>query len=112
MSDRSVNAHLREAASSVESARAESVPPDVEDYLDGVEELLAHHLDSGPTGPEAMMHPTASALDTVQERLAGIDQDVEGPASEHLQAARAQVLQAILRLDEREGEGRPVSSWR
>lgn len=110
--DSSIYSHLRQAAEAVEAASVDSLSTAAAGYLEGVEELLIHHPDGAATGAEALMYPTASALDTVQDRLAEIIDDAEGPAVEHLETARAHIIQAILLLDEQESQGRPASSWR
>lgn len=112
MRQKSINSHLRQAAEAVETARKEPMSAEAEGYLTGVEKLLTHHLDAGTTESEAMMNPTSGALDTIQSRLSEIIQEIDGPAAENLQNARAQIFQAILLLDERQGEGRSTSSWR
>lgn len=112
VSQTSINSHLRRAAEAVEAAREQPLSAEADGYLDGVERLLVHHPDGGATDSEAMMYPTPGALDTVQGRLSEIIDEAEGPAEESLRNARAQILQAILLLDEQQGEGRPTSSWR
>lgn len=112
MSRRTIQTHLQEAAKAVETAPTESLPSEMEGYLDGAVELLTHHTDGGATESESLIQPTPGALDTVQHRLSEIIQEVDGPAAEHLQAARGEIIQAILMLDEQQEEGRPTSSWR
>lgn len=112
MSQGNINSHLRRAAEAIEAAREGDLSAEAEGYLDGVEDLLTHHSDGEATGSEAMMYPSPGALDTIQSRLTEIDQETEGYAAENLRGARAEIIQAILLLDERQGEGRPVSSWR
>lgn len=112
MRESSIYSHLREAAEAVQAASDESMSSEAKGYLDGVVRLLIHHPDGDATEPEAMMHPTASALDTVQNRLSEIIEEVEGPDAERLRTARAHIIQTILLLDEQESEGRPTSSWR
>lgn len=112
MKESSIYSHLRQAAEEIQAAQSESMSTQAEGYLDGAEQLLIHHQDGTATSPEAMMYPTASALDTVQSRLSDIIDESEGPAAEHLRTARAHIIQAIIMLDEQESEGRPTSSWR
>lgn len=112
MSRTPINSHLRQAAEAVEAAPVESMSADAEGYLDGVVELLSHHPDGGATESEAMMYPSAGALDTVQGRLSEIIEESDEPAAAELRQARARIIQAIILLDEQQGDGRPTSSWR
>lgn len=112
MRSKSIYSHLRQAAEAVEAAREEPISAEAEEYLDGVEQLLSHHPDGGATETESMIYPAPGALDTVQAHLSEIIEEIEGPAEENLRNARAQILQAILLIDEREVGGRPASSWR
>lgn len=112
MRQKSIYSHLRQAAEAVEAAREGPMSADAEEYLDGVERLLTHHADGGATESEAMMYPSPGALETVQGHLSEMIEDTDGPAGEDLRTARAQILQAILLLYERQDDGRPTSSWR
>lgn len=109
---KSIHSHLRQAAEAVEAAREQPMPADADGYLDGVERLLTHHVDGGATESEAMIYPSPGALETVQVHLSELIEETDGPAAEDLRNARAQILQTILLLYERQHEGRPTSSWR
>ncbi len=112
MTTETIHAHLRQAAAELQAAREAPLPPDIDGYLDGVEELISHHEQGGVTGSEALLYPAPGALDTIQGRLTEIIAETDDASTEHLQNARAQLLQAILLLDEQINDGRPTSSWR
>lgn len=105
----SVHEQLRRVAAEIDSACEETTAEDAEAYLSGVARLLDYYVEGDVTDPEAHVYPPPGALDTIQHRLTTVIEETGDPAAEHLQNARAQLLEAILALDGRLNEGKPGS---
>lgn len=108
----STRAHLRGAAESIAAARRATTSSETGEYLAEVERLLTYHAEGSDTDPEAMIYPAPGALDTVQRRLSEEIDAADGEVAEHLENARAELIQAIIMLDERMNDGRSTASRR